>query len=110
MFDTLSIERQSKPFGSYGDITINQITNKLTELNWEGVYGNIKTTVHLAPTAINLISYGLLVKTYLKLVYNKPAPSHLTRDKLASFNIVKHNRFVLFSTIWAPVLVLGIRS
>ena len=86
--------------------------NKMNELNWEAIYGNMKATVHLAPTALGLISYGFVLKAYLNSVHNRAVPQGLKGRDLINFNKAKHNRLLIFSTItiWAPLIVVGIRT
>jgi hypothetical protein len=108
--ENLNKFEESKPLGQIGEITINQLVTKLKDLNWENINWGVKTTVHAAPVALNVISYGLVLKTYLKVVHNRPTPEGLNITELKKLNISKHNRLLLFSTIWAPLIVVGIRT
>ena len=110
LHDVLKVGDETKPFGKIGDITINQLANKMNDLNWEAISGNMKATVHFAPTALGLISYGFVLKAYLNSVHNKAVPQGLKGRDLINFNKAKHNRLLIFSTIWAPLIVVGIRT
>src|ERR1700712_4481983 len=100
----------SKPLGQFGDMSLNELLNKIKDLNWEVVSGGIKATVHTAPVVLNLISYTLVLRSYTKYIHNQPEPRGLTREQLKMFRANKHHRLLVFSTIWAPLIVLGIRN
>ena len=63
--------KQNRPLGRFGDITINDLVTKISDYKWELIL-NEKTslTVNTLPLIVNSIGYGLVLRSYYKYVYN----------------------------------------
>lgn len=61
---------------------MNQIGVSLKEIlkniNWDFLYNQKKLTVHGIPVAMNAIGYGLMIKSYIRSVHNRPLGAGLT--------------------------------
>jgi len=42
------------------------------------VYDQTRLTIHGLPAAVNAVSYGLVLKTYMKYVHNRPLPTGIS--------------------------------
>jgi len=62
------------PLGKYGELTLNEIANYISELKWDLVYNNSQLQVNLVPLGVHFISYNFLIKAYMKHVHNRPFP------------------------------------
>ena len=107
----------SKPFGHYGEVTLNQIGVVLKEnlkhakdINWELVYEKTKLTVHGAPVVANLVGYGLIIKSYMKYVHNRPMDVGITSQAFETQKILRNRQLGLFCIIGAPLAMLLLRS
>lgn len=104
----------SRPFGQYGEVTLNQIgvalKENLKDINWELVYDKTRLTVHGVPVAVNAIGYGLLVKSYMKYVHNKPMAAGLSPSELKWQRAQKNRYLGLFCIIGAPLTMFLLRS
>ena len=111
------ISEDSKPFGQYGEVTLNQIgitlkenLKHLNDIRWDLVYENTKLTVHAAPTVVSAVSYGLLLKNYLKYVHNRPFEAGLSKSELDIQKIGRKRQLGFFCVLGAPLVMLLIRS
>jgi hypothetical protein len=71
-----------KPFGKYGDKTLNEFSVDLLKLNWNVITDNVKITIHAAPLAINFVSFSIFLKGYMKFVHNRPNDKNLNNAQL----------------------------
>src|SRR5271170_1384140 len=70
----------------------------------------VKIGINVLPVAVNLVSYGLVLKSYMKYVHNTafdygPQAIPLKDQKFARARSLK-----LFIFVGAPLLVLGLKS
>ncbi len=86
------------------DITLGQIYDKITELK-EKI--NIKVSPNITEIGFNLVSYGLLLKTYNKYVHDRPFPKELVGLDLIVANRVRHFTRFWFAGVMAPLLLFG---
>jgi hypothetical protein len=93
-----------KPFGVYGDKTLNDIGMGLLNLKWETILDTTKVTLHAAPLTVNLITFSFLLRGYMKYVHNRPyvtGPKALSLDMQKQFrrrNLVLAARLLIWST------------
>ncbi len=103
-----------KFFGTFGDITLNQLAFNLKELtkdiNWELMYEKTKLTIHGAPVAVNAISYALILKSYMKFVHNRPMEKGLNASQLEIRKLGRNRQLGLFCLIGAPLTMLFLRA
>jgi hypothetical protein len=104
----------SKPFGQYGEVTLNKIgvalKEKLKDINWELVYNNTKITVHGVPMAVDAIGYGLVLKSYIRYVHNRPMGVGLSPSLLEHKRVIRKRQLALFCLIGAPLTMILLRS
>jgi hypothetical protein len=110
------ITEDSKPFGQYGEVTLNQIglnlkenLKHLNDIRWDLVYENTKLSVHAAPAVISAISYSLLLKTYIRHIHNRPFDVGISSQKIAAQKIVRNRQLGLFCILGAPLTMLILR-
>jgi hypothetical protein len=103
-----------KPFGSRGDITLNQIGVALKEnikdINWEFIYNQTKLTIHGIPVAVNAIGYGLLIKTSMKYVHNRPLESGLSLKQREYRLLMRNRQLGIFCILGAPLTAYLLKS
>lgn len=110
------ISEDSKPFGQYGEITLNQLGIKLKEnfkhlndIRWDLVYDNAKLTVHALPTAVHAVGYGLVIKTYINKVHNRPIETGLSNSELNLIKIRRNKELAFFCVLGAPLVMSLLR-
>ena len=60
-------------------------------------------TIHLAPTAINLISYGFMLKAYMRYIHNREYPKNISPAVLDLHKKARLRNLAIFSIIGAPL-------
>jgi hypothetical protein len=99
-----------KPFGVYGDKTLNEIGTGLLNLKWETILDTTKVTLHAAPLTVNLITFSFLLRGYMKYVHNRPydtSPRALSLEMQKQF---RRRNLVLFSLFGAPLVLYALRT
>lgn len=81
-----------------GDTTLREIYEHYTKINEK-----ISLNIHpdYKEIGLSLVGYGLLVRTYNKLVYNRPLPTGFSVEE---FNVIKTTRS--FSRYWFTGFVI----
>ena len=110
------ISEDSKPFGQYGEVTLNQIGLNLKEnlkhmkdIRWDLVYENTKLSVKAAPAVISAISYSLVLSSYIKHIHNRPFDVSISPQKLASQKLLRNQQLGIFCIIGAPLTMFLLR-
>jgi len=111
------IREDSKPFGQYGEVTLNQIGLSLKEnlkhlkdIKWDVVYENTKLTVHAVPTVVSVVSYGLVLKTYINNVHNRPFERGLSKSELNIQRKSRQHQLAFFCVLGAPLVMSLLRT
>lgn len=111
-----SINKDSKPFGQYGEVTLNELGQNLKEnlkhlndIRWDLVYDNTKFTVHALPAVGGVFSYSLILKTYLNRVHNRPFDITLSKSEINYQRIVRNKQLAFFFVIGAPLVMSMLR-
>ena len=107
-----STEIINKPLGSVGDITVNEIINKLNDVKIiDFVLNHHKFVINGLPLGVMGISYGTVMWAYMSKVHNRPIPSHINTDVLRATHIKrKEIQLAIFAFIGAPLIVAGLRQ
>ena len=74
------------------------------------MFYNTRLTIHGVPVAMNAISYGLLLKTYMKYVHNRPMEAGYTPSQIKLKQALRNKQLGLFCIIGAPLSMLLLRS
>ena len=82
----------------------------MKDINWELVYNNTKITVHGVPTAVNVIGYGLIIKSYIRYVHNRPLGVGLSPSLLEHQRVIRNRKLAFFCLIGAPLTMILLRS
>lgn len=99
-----------KPFGVFGDKTLNDIGIGLLNLKWETILDTTKVTLHAAPLTVNLITFSFLLRGYMKYIHNRSydtGPRALSLEMLKQF---RRRNLVLFSLFGAPLALYALRT
>lgn len=99
-----------RPFGIYGQKTLNELSVDLLNLKWELLIKGAKVTVHAVPLAINLISFTFILKSYMKYVHNRPFPSHYNPIQIESERLIRRRQLGIFTILGAPLALLVIKN
>ena len=102
--DTLN---QSKPLGTFGDITLNEICTKVKDFNWEVISDVGQITIHGAPSIVNVVNYTLLMRGYVKFVYNRPYTPNLNPQALHFERLSRNKNLAVFALVGAPLLIVS---
>ena len=106
----LTLGSINKPFGQFGEITFNQAALYFKNLNWDVVLENTKVTVHAIPTAVNIIGFNLVLKSFVKHIYNRPFEPHLSPAQLATQKLHRKYELLGFAVIGAPLALYLIKK
>ena len=98
--------KQNRPLGRFGDITINDLVTKISDYKWELIL-NEKTslTVNTLPLIVNSIGYGLVLRSYYKYVYNIPYRNGLTEQERTLEDLTRNRRLGIFAIVGALLVV-----
>jgi hypothetical protein len=58
----------------------------------------------------NAIGYGLLIKSYMKYVHNRPFDKHISSQKIEAQKLRRNKQLGLFCVLGAPLTMLILRS
>ena len=106
--DELSISQNiSRPLGDFTFMG-NELANKLKDLKWEVIYGKAELSVNVLPLAAHTIGLGLILRSYVKYVHNRP---FITKDQisLARKRNIRNRHLFLFSVLGAPLILYILR-
>lgn len=67
------------------------------------MYENTKLTVHAAPAITSAISYGLILKSYMKYVHNRPYDTSISPHKIEAQKLSRNRQLGIFCVIGAPL-------
>jgi hypothetical protein len=98
-----------KPLGVFGDKTLNDVAVGLLELKWDIIRDSAKVTVHAAPLTMNLISFSLILKGYMKYVHNRPYDSGPQALKIEAQKFQRRRNLALFTIFGAPMAIFSIK-
>lgn len=73
------------------------------------MYENTKLTVHALPTVVKAVSFGLVVKTYINRVHNRPFAIGLSRSELNLQRKTRRTQLAIFCVLGAPLVVSLLR-
>lgn len=108
--DIVDINNISKPFGTLGDISLNQIATNLKDLKWDLILNKTEITINALPTAVNLISYSLILKSYMKHIHNRPYPKNISAVEREIQVSSRNRQLALFAVLGAPMAIIFLRS
>ena len=74
------------------------------------IFDATKFTIHAAPMVVSAISYGLLLKGYMKYVQNRPFDTSLNGELLSVEKKIRSRNLAFFSLIGAPALIYLLRT
>lgn len=101
---------KTKTLGEFGEITLNEIIDNIKNIKWDMVFKSAEVTIHALPLAVNAVSYGFMMKTYHKYVYNRPYPSGLNPSQLLVQSRRREISLALFAFLGAPVAMIVLRK
>ena len=62
-------------------MTLNELIVKAKELKWPTEIGDTTIVLNAIPAGVQAIGYGLILRTYVKLVYNRPSANNIIQDE-----------------------------
>lgn len=99
-----------KPLGRLGDYSINELLMILKDLEWSTIIQGTKLTIQAVPFCMNFIGYGLILRSYVKFVYNRPYPENLTAKSLNFQKKVRSRNLAVFAIVGAPLALAILRK
>jgi hypothetical protein len=109
-FNKSAISPEFKPLDQFGGITINQAIVNAYNLKWDTIFNATKFTIHTAPIVVNVVSYGVLLRNYMKYVHNRPYSSGLDKGQLKLERIIRGRNLAIFLIIGTPVVLYLLKS
>ena len=98
----------NKPLGLLGDITINEAINNTQQgrkrQKWDVILNNFKVGINVLPLACAVIGYGLIMRTYVKHVYNKPIPQGMNLEMTNAHKLLRNQHLTVFAFLGAPLI------
>ena len=104
-----NLSKNPKPLGELGDITLNDVANELKELKWDIILNNTQITLNALPIVVQGIGFGLVLRSYIKLVHKRPFPPKLS-DALRLIEQRKRDKqLVYFALFGVPFVMFGLK-
>ena len=100
----------NKPWGKFGETTLHEIRSFLLDFKWTINIDKVELVVHGAPLVMNSIGFGLLLRSYVKYIHNKPLPQSLTGLQKEMHLKIRNRNLILFLLVGAPLTLHSIRS
>jgi hypothetical protein len=95
----------SKPLGEIGEVTLNNAIVYLKDLKFPVTLNNSQLIINGLPAASNLLTYGLVLKTYLKIIHNRPYPINITPTEKLGFASRRNKQLAAFVVLGAPFVM-----
>lgn len=92
------------------DYTLGETYSYIKNLNWKFMLNNTEITLNTIPMAVNLFSYGLVMRCYMKLVYNRPYPVGISAVERMKLNAIRERKLAIFAFLGAPVVIVILRN
>lgn len=107
-----NISNAHKPLGVHGDITLNEAILKLKDLNWEFILDKGQLTLNVVPAAIGLVGYGLVLKSYMKYVHNRPYEPSIVNNTVRHMEAIRIRKvqLAIFTLLGAPAVLHILRK
>ena len=96
-------------FGQLGEMSINDLALKIRNYHWNIDVGNIQLMVNALPTVVSAVGYGMILKSYMKHVYNRSYPTNYTPSEIRLERKSRNIHLALFSIIGPPIILLALR-
>jgi hypothetical protein len=106
----LNTWNSNRPLGQLGETTLNEVAVGLKNLKWDVIFDKTQISLNAVPVACNAIGYSLILKSYLKHVYNRPYQSNLSENLLNKEQLLRRRHLALFSLVGAPLILFSIRE
>ena len=100
----------SKPLGQFGDISLNEVVIQIKDLKWNSLLDSAKITIHATPLAINVLGYGLIMRSYMKFVYNRDLPVNISNTQQKLQHKIRNRNLAIFSFLGAPLILICLRK
>jgi len=101
-----SVAGNPQPLGEFGNLSLNEIIISIKETNWGFNVQKIEATVHAAPLLINFSGYGLMLRSDMKYVHNRPLPPFTSDTQNLLYQQIKNRQLALFAFIGAPIALV----
>lgn len=85
-----------------GNITLSELYN-----NFKNISEKININSNYKEIGFNLVSYGILVRTFNKLVINRPIPKSISNEELQVIKTTKNFSRFLFAGLVTPLLLFS---
>ena len=95
-----------KPLGQFGETTINELVNKAKDLNWETYIYSAKLSIKAIPAVVNVISYGLVLRSYMKFVHNRPFEKNMDPTAIRLETNLRNRRLAIFYLLSLPAMLV----
>lgn len=73
-------------------------------------FNDVRVTVLAVPAIANIVSYSLIMMTYMNHVYNSRYPAHLDSVSLKAHKLLRNHNFAVFSFIGAPMIMMLLKK
>ena len=102
----------SKPLGSFGDITLNEVVVSLKKIDWQWrtIIDNTEVTLNALPLGMNFLSFGLVVRTYIKYVHNRPLNANLSSAARKIEQASRDRNLKVFVLLGAPLVIFSLKN
>ncbi len=100
----------SKPLGTFGDITLNEVLTHLQNTELSALINNTTITVNAIPAVTNLVGYTLLLKGYSKYVHNRPYEKNLSIEALRLQERIRSRNLAAFAFLGAPAILIALKA
>lgn len=95
----------SKPLGEIGEVTLNNAIVYLKYLKLPVILNKSQLIINVLPAASHLLTYGLILKSYIKIVHNRPYPVNITHYQKLIEDASRKRQLALFSILGAPIVI-----
>ena len=96
-------------FGRWGERSVNQAFDQFINSNWSVAFNNTNVTINTVPVVLDLISYSVMLKGYIKYVHKRPYPKEISSAQRSAEMLLRNRQLAGFSLFGAPITLILIK-
>lgn len=98
------------PLGEYGEVSLNQIVNWVKDREVKWLIDNHELVFNGVGLLSHGVSYGLLLKVYIKTIHNHPLPKFSNSKQKGVYMLNRQKSLLLFAFMGAPLILIAVKT